>query len=80
MKCFQSQEEQKIGQIRAKSKNGLKVDVGWLCSQPFNLILIFLYHSFKSMSFYMLRTVPIFVTACTFCTSRDTQFPMGDAY
>ena len=36
MKCFQNQEEQKIGQIRAKSKNGLKFDIGWFCSQPFN--------------------------------------------
>ena len=36
VKCFQNQEEQKIGQIRAKSKNGLKFDIGRLCSQPFN--------------------------------------------
>ena len=27
---------QKFGQIRAKSKNGLKFDIGRLCSQPFN--------------------------------------------
>ena len=36
VKCFQNQEEQKIGQIRAKSKNRLKFDIGRLCSQPFN--------------------------------------------
>ena len=35
VKCFQNREEQKIGQIRAKSKNGLKFDIGRLCSQPF---------------------------------------------
>ena len=27
---------QKFGQIRPKSKNGLKFDIGRLCSQPFN--------------------------------------------
>ena len=27
---------QKFGQIRATSKNGLKFDIGRLCSQPFN--------------------------------------------
>ena len=36
VKCFQNQEEQNIGQIQAKSKNGLKFDIGWLCCQAFN--------------------------------------------
>ena len=30
---------QKFGQIRAKSKNGLKFDIGRLCSQPFNCFI-----------------------------------------
>ena len=36
VKCFPNQEEQKLGQIRAKSKNGQKFDIRRLCSQPFN--------------------------------------------
>ena len=35
-KCFHNQGEQKLGQIRAKSKTGLKLDISWLCSQLFN--------------------------------------------
>ena len=35
-KCFQNQGEQKLGQIRAKSKTGLKFDISRLCSQLFN--------------------------------------------
>ena len=34
-KCFQNQGEPKFGQIRAKSKAGLKFDISRLCSQPF---------------------------------------------
>ena len=30
---------QKFGQIQAKSKNGLKFDIGRLCSQPFNCFI-----------------------------------------
>ena len=40
VKCFPNQEEQKIGQIRAKSKNGQKFDIGRLCSQPFNWFVL----------------------------------------
>ena len=35
-KCFLNLGEQKFGQIRAKSKTGLKFDISRLCSQPFN--------------------------------------------
>ena len=35
-KCFQNQGEPKFGQIRAKSKAGLKFDIRRLCSQTFN--------------------------------------------
>ena len=35
-KLFQNQGEQKFGQIRARSKTGLKFDISRLCSQPFN--------------------------------------------
>ena len=46
-KCFQNQGAPKFGQIRAKSKAGLKFDIRRLCSQTFKCEL-----SLNHMSFY----------------------------
>ena len=40
-KCFQNQGEQKLGQMRAKSKTGLKFDISRLCSQLFKCNISF---------------------------------------
>ena len=68
---------QKFGQIRATSKNGLKFDIGRLCSQPFNYYVDFLEMALtmKAVKFTILNPINVLKSLSLMPKCTPSQLP-----